>query len=425
MTRTVRFAARCGLAIGIWTLAFAACVVLQSCTADGPTAPTPTSEAPAPVAAAPAPAPTATPSPTDPNPVGNGRECSLSGATLTLKNTDPISHSYFGWSTDFDQATTNKGVPSVIRPGDTYDYTDPAGKCRQLDIAHEYNGIALCFAFLDKNGESFNPSSSPAKVTECRTVPCVEEWREQEERVVEYGEWGSCKRGDTQEGCYKSRKVTTIIYETNSCTRAKREKSRIVTYGTTPCECECVETKEPREIPGTVYWTPGILQGECRIEVGPIGIATLTPTLCHEVGQQQIGIDYLCQEDGSTTRDLCRNVACPQTCDNTPASYKGNANGGLFNLQNSGDAAELAWVNSNVLVGPWEKFADEGEKDDDCTSADVSAKVVIVKAGSSSSIEYSYKTYLNVTAGQQLCSYDPPGSDKPKDISHVTYFRCD
>lgn len=310
-----------GMALGAVLLGYA--LYTTSCgSVSGPTpVEKPTTQTATADTPAPAPSPTATPSLEDPNtPVGNGRECSVSGATLTLKNTDPINHSYFGWSTDFDQATTNKGVPSVIKPGDTYDYTDPVGHCRQLDIAHEYNGIALCFAFLDKNGASFNPSSSPERVAECRTTPCVEEWREQEERVVEYGEYGDCKRGDTQEGCYRSRKVTTIIYESNSCTRAKREKSRTITYGTTPCECECVETKTPAEIPGAVYWTPGILQNQCSKEVLPLPVAdTVAAVLnCHEVGQQQITIDYLCQQDGTTTRDLCRNVECP--CVNVPTT---------------------------------------------------------------------------------------------------------
>jgi hypothetical protein len=191
-----------------------------------------------------------------------------------------------------------------------------------------------------------------------------------------------------------------------------------------PCECACRETEEPRETPGTFSWASEILQGQCEVEALPIGIATTTPALnCHQVGTQKIAIDWLCRADTERIRTLCRNVACPTpevTCANTAAFYKAGANGGLFNLANSGDAAELAWVNSYVGLGPWEKFDSGGDEDNECTTADVSAKVVIVKAGSQQSATWSYRTYLNVTAGQQLCSYN-----SNKDISHISYFRCD
>lgn len=442
MTRARRFATRFGLAIGIWTLAFMAGVVLQGCTAGGPTAPDPVSQqAPAPVAAAPAPAPTATPTavadPTSPTSF-EGRI--LPNGGWTVKNTATTPSRFTAYYTSFDNQSLPLGSkPPVIRnPGDTYEDTFNL-QCVQVDLTYGNPGDTPFLAgFIAKDGSVFNPSTSPAKVAECRTVPCVEKWIFDDEKFdTTYGEYGACSRPDvtpsdvsssTQTACSKKRTVTRVYYETSSCTQERRVAKRVVTEESTPCECACVEPKEVREIPSTVYWGDAILEGKCNPEVLPlVGIdeATTTALNCHTSGQQKIILDYQCQADSFRTRDLCKNVACPATCDNTPASYKGNANGGLFNLQNSGDAAELAWVNSNVLVGPWEKFASEGEKDDDCTGADVAAKVVIVKAGSSSSIEYSYKTYLNVTVGQQLCSYDPPGSDKAKDISHVTYFRCD
>jgi hypothetical protein len=96
-----------------------------------------------------------------------------------------------------------------------------------------------------------------------------------------------------------------------------------------------------------------------------------------------------------------------------------------FSLANSGDATEIAWADANVQKGPW-KLQDKDEApwwlDDDCWTVDIngasSAKVAMVKAGQ------TYKYYLNVQDGQTLCSYDPPGSEKPKDISHITYLNC-
>lgn len=138
--------------------------------------------------------------------------------------------------------------------------------------------------------------------------------------------------------------------------------------------------------------------------------------------------DYVCKEDEISveTSTERRSVECPcdDKCKDTKASYKSGANGGLFNLDNSGDATELEWVDTYVSVGPWKKIGYEGSKNDDCTYADMDAKVAIVKAGSSHSIAYEYRTYLNVKKYDLLCSYDPPGSSRAKDISHVTYFDC-
>lgn len=47
-----------------------------------------------------------------------------------------------------------------------------------------------------------------------------------------------------------------------------------------------------------------------------------------------------------------------------------------------------------------------------------SAKVALVKAGT------TYRYHLNVSDGQTICSYNPPGPPKAKDISHVSYLGC-
>lgn len=416
-------------------VAFAVSVVVIACTAEGPTTPPQTEtlvRAPEPVVSAtPIPAPRAV----DPTPEP--------GSAFVLKFYDNAGFelfynggaSYAGVTasiTNFDDQDTPLPVPGysdgivpyTVASGSSWNYSFNR-QCVQLDV--DQPGVKLIgAAYFDQNGKRVSQINDEIRKA-CGATPCVEKWVADEEATITYGEYGACQQGET--ACAKVRTVTVEIFETNSCTQARRLKSTREVIDELPCECACVEPKNVTEIPSTVYWNTAILEGQCNPEVLPlVGIeaSTVTPSLnCRTTGQQRINLDYVCSEDSFRTRDLCKNVACPTTCDNTPASYKGNANGGLFNLDNSGDAAELAWVNTNVLVGPWEKFDDEGEKDDDCTTADVSAKVVIVKAGSASSIEYSYRTYLNVTAGQQLCSYDPPGSDKAKDISHVTYFRCD
>lgn len=311
--------------------------------------------------AAAAPSPTATPALIDPATPSAFELACLADSTLTVKYIGQASRvTIETFYTSFDNQDLAFGKQSH-----TINAGDTATRafgqgCIQGDA--DQPGVKLIGGcFFDKDSKPFIPSRNPEKVAACRTTPCV-------------------------------------------------------------------ETEEPNETPGAYSWAPEVIQGQCQSEQFPLGINTFTPTLgCHQIGTQKIAIDWICKADDEKIRNLCRNVACPTpppTCESTTAFFKGNANGGLFNLANSGDASELAWVNANVGLGPWEKFDDEGEKDDDCTGADTAAKIAIVKAGSSNSIEFSYKAYLNVTQGQQLCSYDPPGSVKAKDISHVTYFRC-
>ena len=119
-----------------------------------------------------------------------------------------------------------------------------------------------------------------------------------------------------------------------------------------------------------------------------------------------------------------RECTCTVSCGATSAT---SAAAQGFSLPNSGEATELAWVDANVDPGPWRMIDkdEEGEEftdHDGCESADISgassAKVAIVKAGT------TYQYYLNVHDGQTLCSYDPPGRQGRKDISHITYYGC-
>ncbi len=68
--------------------------------------------------------------------------------------------------------------------------------------------------------------------------------------IVTYGEWGECapivgassvkSRSAEVPQCQRSRTKTTVINEVNSCTEKTREKSRVVTTESEPCDCPCV-----------------------------------------------------------------------------------------------------------------------------------------------------------------------------------------
>ena len=67
-------------------------------------------------------------------------------------------------------------------------------------------------------------------------------WEELEPQVI-YGEWGACEpgvsvsTGGDGENCSRSRTVTVIVNEVNSCTKEVREKSRETREESEPCEC--------------------------------------------------------------------------------------------------------------------------------------------------------------------------------------------
>jgi len=95
-----------------------------------------------------------------------------------------------------------------------------------------------------------------------------------------------------------------------------------------------------------------------------------------------------------------------------PKAYSDAQQG--FELPNSNPETETNWVNSHVTPGPWIFLnKNDGSFSGNCTTAQIDASVVLIKAGT----QYIY--YLNVVAGQQLCSYDG------KTISHVSYFTCE
>lgn len=67
-------------------------------------------------------------------------------------------------------------------------------------------------------------------------------WEEQQPEVS-YGEWGACtpgleaSTGGGGSSCSRSRLVTVIVYEVNTCTKERREKSRETRSESESCEC--------------------------------------------------------------------------------------------------------------------------------------------------------------------------------------------
>ncbi|HXV27050.1 MAG TPA: hypothetical protein VD862_03460 [Candidatus Paceibacterota bacterium] len=113
-------------------------------------------------------------------------------------------------------------------------------------------------------------------------------------------------------------------------------------------------------------------------------------------------------QDGELTCKDKYEFSVEETCADIPATSQASQ---PFELANSSDATETAWVNSNVSPGPYALFSKPGYESG-CVNAPSSAKVVLLKAGR----EYIY--FLNVSAGQQLCSANG------KDVSHLSLFNC-
>lgn len=107
--------------------------------------------------------------------------------------------------------------------------------------------------------------------------------------------------------------------------------------------------------------------------------------------------------DTASVKVTIINNQCPEATSTAPQG---------FELPNSSIETETNWVNANVKPGPW-IFLYKNDGSTPCAAAQIDASVVLIKAGT----KYIY--YLNVSAGQQLCSYDG------KDISHVSYFTCE
>jgi hypothetical protein len=304
-----------GLAVVATVLFAALIVVTPGCNTSGTTTgPDTTVSAPAPApapaaAATPAPAPVATPVPITPD-----KAWDVWGTTkgvLHVKYTGEATYAqYLSYYTAIDSYAQIAEETREIKRGD--EQTRPFdGTCIQVDV--EQIGVKpVGHVFFDKDGIPFDQHKNPEKLAACRKGPECPEGYELRN--------GICVKKDT--------------LPFDACPNLDGTQSSVpegYTYNEETGQCDpiqCTESKDPVQIPGAVYWgalTGGqetIVDGKCDPEVLPLPIPSVseaTTTLnCHTTGQQQIIIDYLCQENGSTTRDLCKNVAC--ACVNVPTT---------------------------------------------------------------------------------------------------------
>lgn len=272
--RIGRFVTTVGLALGCWAGLFVLGVLLVGCDSGGGTVsgPEPVNQpAPAPAVAAEAPAaPTPVADPT----TTPDHECSIGkDASFSVKNNSTIPQQYAAWWTDFDNQDLVRGThgPFEFKPGDSM-IGSFNRQCVQVDVGQTVNGTPYCFGFIDKEGNPFVPSRAPEKVAACRTKPCVEKWTVDEKPEVNYGKWSECAidQGESiTQTCSKSRTVTTIYYETNSCTQERRVARKSETTEKEACECPCIEkwteVKEPKIITGD--WSECVLGERTRTDI--------------------------------------------------------------------------------------------------------------------------------------------------------------
>ena len=198
-----------------------------------------------------------------------------------------------------------------------------------------------------------------------------------------------------------------------------------VLYG--PVELQCVASKDysvaiPSQecVPEWTELDPEITYGEWS-ECLPEGqdAANIVIPSCKPTCSQSRTVRTIIREQNSCTQEVRvksdtttterRPCECPATCESVPASSSAAQN---FGLPDSSDATETNWVNDNVNPGPYELYAKPDNFQHSCTTANFSAKVVLLKAGT------KYWYFLNVTPGKWLCS------GNLKDISHLSKFRC-
>jgi hypothetical protein len=166
-----------------------------------------------------------------------------------------------------------------------------------------------------------------------------------------------------------------------------------------PTECPCEETG-PTDVPqDDVLWLEEILQGRCETEVPPLDFEESTYSKCHQNGTQTIIEDMLCEEDTSRVRELCRNVRCPQTCqESRPAE-------GQYSFTSGGPAAECAAFGDFITLGkdehrPWDLNT---------------GLFYIIKGGNKIRVSHSKPGRYDRTVWIDW---------RQKDISHITVCAC-
>ena len=118
----------------------------------------------------------------------------------------------------------------------------------------ETTGLPYTRVFDEETGQFLCTKTSTGCVDEETgdPIPCCEETWVEQEPIVVYGEFGACtpnvngSSGVHDPSCSRSRTVTVVVNEVNSCTQESREKSREQRTDSEPCQCPCTAT--------TSYW---------------------------------------------------------------------------------------------------------------------------------------------------------------------------
>jgi hypothetical protein len=185
-------------------------------------------------------------------------------------------------------------------------------------------------------------------------------------------------------------------------------KEQTITINTVNCDIPIIAylTVTPSKVVGsgdvTVAWS---VQKADKVLLAGVIVDAVGSKLFHVTGPMSWLLEAInaCTSIDKTVSVEWEEIPCPTAISSAPQG---------FELPNSSPETETAWVNANVMPGPWVFLKKDDGFSGNCASASTDASVVLVKAGT----KYIY--YLNVVAGQQLCSYDGKG------ISHISYFTC-
>jgi len=210
-----------------WMTVVAACVLAACGGATTVTGPSETGQTPV-AEATPAPAQPAAPpvSPTTPS-GGWAVECTA-GSRMTVGYSGSSDRADVEtYYTSFDNQNLKFGLERrTVERGSEFTRVFPT--CVQSDV-DPLKGNSAGHCYFDINGQPFSDPKSP-KVQECRDR-CVPEqsWEEEKERT--YGEWlpgpaPNTTSASTQNLCVRYEHRLIIVWEHNTCTKARREKSR-------------------------------------------------------------------------------------------------------------------------------------------------------------------------------------------------------
>jgi hypothetical protein len=161
----------------------------------------------------------------------------------------------------------------------------------------------------------------------------------------------------------------------------------------TPKIPECVESREPEVSYGDFTWNETILEGKCEVEVLPFFTeSTVTQLNCHQTGTQSYTTNLKCSADTKGTRNLCKNVACPLTCEqeNPPGffdqSEEDNKNDIKYNVHVKNDGTWKLVLYATSSLSEYTNQLPDFTKDTD-------EKVLVCKGQGELKVDYKWKDH--------------------------------